>query len=73
MIAASGNHAIIDLECAIPEASTAPGLIEPGDVLQYQGPAETWRGYVLGVTISAPGSGAISLKQTARVIRFYEH
>ena len=34
LIAASGNHAIVDLSCDIPEASTAPGLIEPGDVLE---------------------------------------
>ena len=55
-----------------PAASTAPGLIEPGDQLEFQG-AETWRGYVLGVSIRAPGSGAVNVNQTARVIRYHEH
>jgi hypothetical protein len=48
-------------------------LIEPGDALEYQDRGETWRGYVLSVTINAPGRGANHIKQTAKVIRFYEH
>jgi hypothetical protein len=73
IIAASGNHALIDIITSVPESQVAPGLIEPGDVLEYQDAGDTWRGYVLGVSINAPGSGATNIKQTARVIRFYEH
>lgn len=75
LIAASGAHAIVELELALPEAMTAPGLIEPGDLLAYVGASapESWRGYVLGTTLTAPGSGAALLIQTVRVIRFYEH
>jgi hypothetical protein len=72
IIANSGNHSIATITCRLPAASTAPGLIEPGDQLEYQGPTETWRGYVLGVAISAPGSGAINLYQRVQVIRYHE-
>ena len=78
IIANSGAHSLVTLTCGLPGASTAPGLIEPGDQLEYQaagapGQGETWRGYVLGVSISAPGSGAVNVNQTARIIRYHEH
>jgi hypothetical protein len=73
IIAASGNHALVDIVTSVPEAQVAPGLIEPGDVLEYQDSGESWRGYVLSVMINAPGSGAAQIKQTAKVIRFFEH
>ena len=73
IIANSGAHSLVTLTTALPAASTAPGLIEPGDQLEFQGQAETWRGYVLGVSISAPDSGAVNVNQTARIIRYHEH
>ena len=75
IIAASGDHSLVTLTTALPPASAAPGLIEPGDHLEYQGqtPADTWRGYVLGIAIEAPGSGAVAVNQTAKVIRYHEH
>ena len=78
IIANSGAHSLVTLTTALPAASTAPGLIEPGDQLEYQGQGDTgspdrWRGYVLGISISASGSGAVNVNQTARVIRYHEH
>jgi hypothetical protein len=74
IIGGSGNHSLVSLTCHLPAASTAPGLI---DQLEYQGPSaagedETWRGYVLGASINAPGSGAVNLSQTVQVIRYHE-
>ena len=73
IIANSGAHSFVTMTCPLPAASTAPGLIEPGDLLEYQGASETWRGYVLGVSINASGSGAVNVYQSARVIRYHEH
>ena len=41
ILAASGNHALIDIITSVPDSQVAPGLIEPGDVLEYQDHDET--------------------------------
>jgi len=69
----SGAKGIYSITLPIPEALIAPGLLEPGMMIETVEGNTTWRGYVLGVSISAPRSGAAKVEQTATIVRFYEH
>ena len=71
-ISAGGNQEIVTIETVLP-TSGAPGLIEPGQVIEYrdtQG-ANTWRGNVLANTIACgePGTGRVT--QTIKVERHH--
>lgn len=72
-IGASGNRGIYTLTLPIPESAVAPGLVEPGMVAEIVEGETSWRGYVLGVTITAPRTGAEKLEQSVTIARFYEH
>ena len=73
VIAGSGGRGLYSLTLPIPEFDTAPGLVEPGMVVEAVEGLEKWRGYVLGASIKAPRSGAEKIEQTIKVVRFYEH
>lgn len=72
-IAGSGSRGMITLVMPVPEFVEAPGLLEPGMVVEIVEGLESWRGYVLGTSISAPRSGAEKIEQTVNIVRFYEH
>ena len=72
-IGASGKRGLYALTLPVPEFVQAPGLLEPGMVIETVEGTETWRGYVLGVSINAPRTGAEKIEQTASIVRFYEH
>jgi len=72
-IAAGGNQEIVTIDTILP-TSGAPGLIEPGNVIEYrdtQTPANTWRGNVLSNTIACgqPGTGRVT--QTIKIERHH--
>ncbi|MEM0953285.1 MAG: hypothetical protein AAGI24_04015 [Pseudomonadota bacterium] len=74
VIAASGNRGEYTLVLPVPEFQTeAPGLVEPGMIVQVVEGGSSWRGYCLGTSIRAPRSGAEKIEQTLRLVRFYEH
>jgi hypothetical protein len=72
-IAGSGGRSLYTMTLPIPEFTTAPGLVEPGMVVEIVEAFDTWRGYVLGTTITAPRSGAAKIEQQIQIVRFYEH
>jgi hypothetical protein len=73
VIAASGNYEIVTLETTLPTSGT-PILIEPGMIMEYRDTAEpsnTWRGNVLGnsISVSNPGTGRVT--QTVKIERHH--
>jgi hypothetical protein len=72
-LSASGDQEIVTLELPL-MPSGAPGLIEPGMILEYredQTPANNWRGNVLGVSLSVTKPGTARVKQTVKVERHH--
>lgn len=71
-IATGGNQEIVTIETPLP-TSGAPGLIEPGQVIEYRDTqaAITWRGNVLANKIDCgePGTGRVI--QTVKVERHH--
>lgn len=74
IIADSGNRSQVTLEQHLNSPAVAPGLVLPGHEVEYQ-PASgsPWRGYVMAVTISAPGTGAAPVWQKITINRPLEH
>lgn len=50
---------------------SAPGLVQPGMLVEFRDPDATWRGLCLGVDISAEGVGASKVWQTLKIERHY--
>jgi len=50
---------------------SAPGLVQPGMLVEFRDPDATWRGLCLGVDISAEGIGASKVWQTLKIERHY--
>lgn len=72
-IAGGGNQEIVTIETVLP-TSGSPGLIEPAMLVEVRDtikPANTWRGNVLGVSISVgqPGTGRVT--QTVKIERHH--
>lgn len=54
------------------QGGSAPGLVQPGMLVEFRDPEETWRGLCLGVNIRAEGVGASKVWQTLKIERHYE-
>nr|WP_256595891.1 hypothetical protein [Pseudomonas sp. RW407] len=53
------------------DGDNAPGLVQPGMIVEFRDPDVTWRGLCLGVDITADGVGASRVWQTLRIERHY--
>ncbi|WP_201752554.1 hypothetical protein [Pseudomonas knackmussii] len=53
------------------QGGSAPGLVQPGMLVEFRDPDATWRGLCLGVDISAEGVGASKVWQTLKIERHY--
>ncbi len=68
-----GNQAIETRRIPLFEqGSSAPGLVQPGMLVEFRDADETWRGLCLGVNIRAEGVGASKVWQTLKIERHYE-
>lgn len=74
ILCASGNQEIVSIDTPLP-TSGAPGLIIPGDVVEWRdtinGGAGTWRGIVLENRISVSQPGAARVIQRLQIERHY--
>ncbi|WP_371369945.1 hypothetical protein ACA097_09500 [Pseudomonas sp. QL9] len=50
---------------------SAPGLVQPGMLVEFRDPDATWRGLCLGCDITAEGVGASKVWQTLKIERHY--
>lgn len=72
-LASGGDQEIVTLEVPLP-TSGAPGLIEPAQILEFrdsQDTSQSWRGMVLGVTVSVSKPGTARVVQTVKVERHH--
>ncbi len=72
-IAASGNQEIVTVETILP-TSGSPGLIEPAMLAESRDTREgtnTWRGNVLGVSISVSKPGTAQVTQAVKIERHH--
>lgn len=68
-----GNQAIETRRIPLFEnGGSAPGLVQPGMLVEFRDADETWRGLCLGVNIRAEGAGASKVWQTLKIERHYE-
>ncbi|MEP9321495.1 hypothetical protein ABKS89_30410 [Pseudomonas sp. LABIM340] len=68
-----GNQAIETRRIPLFElGGSAPGLVQPGMLVEFRDADETWRGLCLGVSIRAEGVGASKVWQTLKIERHYE-
>jgi hypothetical protein len=73
VISASGNQEIVTIETVLP-TSGSPGLIEPAmlvEVRDTREPTKTWRGNVLGTSISVSNPGTGRVTQTVKIERHH--
>lgn len=68
-----GNQAIETRRIPLFEnGGSAPGLVQPGMLVEFRDPGDTWRGLCLGVSIRAEGIGAAKVWQTLKIERHYD-
>lgn len=72
-LAEGGNQEIVTIETVLP-TSGAPGLIEPGMIVEYRYtkiPEDSWRGIVLSTSISVSNPGAGRVIQNLKIERHH--
>ena len=69
-LAKGGQQSVTTLEFPLTDTSTAPGLIEPGQLVEVQDITGNWRGLCLSTSISAAGSLG-SVTQSIELERHY--
>ncbi|WP_315807774.1 hypothetical protein [Pseudomonas sp. C9-3] len=68
-----GNQAIETRRIPLFEnGGSAPGLVQPGMLVEFRDPGDIWRGLCLGVSIRAEGIGAAKVWQTLKIERHYD-
>lgn len=68
-----GNQAIETRRIPLFESGgSAPGLVQPGMLVEFRDPGDTWCGLCLGVSIRAEGIGASKVWQTLKIERHYD-
>ena len=55
----AGNQSITTIELPLTDTNTAPGLIEPGMLVEVQDITGDWQGLCLATGISASGVGTV--------------
>ncbi|WP_422461717.1 hypothetical protein [Endozoicomonas sp. ALB115] len=58
-LAKGGNQSITTIELPLTDSNTAPGLIEPGMLVEVMDITGDWQGLCLATSISASGVGAV--------------
>ena len=54
-----GNQSVTTIELPLTDTNTAPGLIEPGMLVEVQDITGDWQGLCLATSISASGGGNV--------------
>ena len=58
-LAKGGNQSVTTIELPLTDANTAPGLIEPGMLVEVQEITGDWQALCLAISISASGVGTV--------------
>ncbi len=58
-LAKGGNQSITNIEIPLTDTNTAPGLIEPGMLVEVQDITGDWQALCLATSISASGVGTV--------------
>ena len=58
-LAKGGNQSITTIELPLTDSNTAPGLIEPGMLVEVQDITGDWQGLCLATSINAGGRGNV--------------